>query len=375
MIKPKTRILSSILLIAVMLTMSVVPAFAAPDYADGLSAQNVATEVISQATVWLENNYGEFYNLRNVNADIARVFENDNVIRYTVALSCETMLMIDDVNELPFVKGLNSTIAGRSSQSISSERTAIDSFVNEIDAHIGEYRDLTVDVVIEINKNDNKAPWAMYYKDGMETTLYEIDVLALDANEMYAAGRIAASDIVSAYTESGGRGYSSYNRTNARDYALSWVSSTSVTNCSDCGTTCGILQKRSSWNNTPYPYFSLFMHNDCANFVSQAMSAGGLPQSGTWFRTKNATTQDWGAAWTSVSSMKTWMTDSSRKYWDASTFAACNAGNIVLTSSSHVVMVTLNDTVTHRFTGHTNDRRDYAFSNTSGYLYYTIKTT
>jgi len=373
----KTKhLISSVLLIVAMLVSAAVPALAA-SHQPGNSLDNndsmVASMVISQATVWLEDNYGEFYDMQNVSADIVRVFENDSVIRYTVALSCETMLKFDSVDELPFVRGLNSTLISRNAQS--NERAAIDAYIDEIDANLGEYRDLTVDVVIAIDKADDAAPWIMYYQDGMETTLYEIDVLALDAQEMYAAGRNAASDIVSAYTAPAGRGYASYNRINARDYALSY--SSNPTQCYDHGTSCpdSIVSDRSKWNNSVYPYHSIFMHNDCANFVSQAMSAGGLPESGTWFRTKNVTTQSWGAAWTSVSSMKAWMTDSSRKYWDASTFAACNAGNILLTSSTHVVMVTLNDTVTHRYTGHTNDRKDYAFSNVSGYLYYTIKTT
>lgn len=300
MSKTKTHLISAVLLIVTMLVMNAVPAFAAPYQADDSSDNNdsiVASKVVSQATVWLEDNYSEFYDLQNVNADIVRVFENDGVVRYTVAMSCETMLKFNSIAELPFVKGLNSTLINRSAQS--NEKVAIDAFINEIDAGIGEYRDLTVDVVIAIDKKDPAAPWTIYYQDGMETTLYEINVLALDAQEMYAAGRSAASDIVSTYVAPAGRGYASYDRIAARDYALKWVGSPS--SCYDCGTSCGIMQDRTKWNNAVYPYHSLFMHNDCANFVSQAMSAGGLPESGTWFRTKNVSTQSWGAAWTSVS--------------------------------------------------------------------------
>ena len=370
------HLVPTILLIAALLTMTAVQSFATTHQVNNslVSAENkIVSKVVSQATAWFEDNYGKFYDLRNVDADIVRVFENDSVIRYTVAMSCETLLKYDNVADLPFVKGLNSTLTSRSVKT--NEKTAIDAFINEIDANIGEYRDLTVDLVIAIDKNDTTAPWTMYYQDAMETTLHSIDAIALDAQEMYIAGRNAASDIVSAYGASAGRGYSSYNRINARDYALNWVSSSTISSCYDCGTSCGVLQNRTKWNNTVYPYFSNFMHTDCADFVSQAMSAGGLPESGTWFRTKNVSTQSWGAAWTAVASLKAFMTDNSHKYWDSSTYAACNAGNIVLTSSSHVAMITLNDTVTHRLTSHTNDRRDCSFADSNGYLYYTIKTT
>ena len=117
----------------------------------------------------------------------------------------------------------------------------------------------------------------------------------------------------------------------------------------------------------------MFCHNDCANFVSQAMSAGGLPENGKWFRTKNVQTASWSASWTSVSAMKNYMT--TQGYWSPSNFAMCNAGNILLTSSGHVTMITLNDTVTHCYSGHTNDRRNVSFQNNASYQYYAIKLT
>jgi len=380
--KIRTRLIFSVLLIVTMLMMSAAPTFAtyyqevdSQDSNDGL----VTSSVISQATTWLYDNYGEFYDIQNVNADIVRIFENDDVIRYTVRVSCETMLKCNSVYELPFVKGLYSTLASKSAQS--NEKTAIDTFISEIDADFEEYHGLTVPVVIAIDKNDDTAPRTMYYQNSVLTTLYDIDVLALDSQEMYDAGRSAASDIVSEYTASIGRGYSLYNRTAARDYALKWSSNPST--CYDHGNSCtatpAIKSDRSKWNNTVYPYFSTFMHNDCANFISQAMSAGGLPEDGTngttWFRVKNVSTQSWGTPWTSVSSLKSWMTNSSRKYWDSSTYAACNAGNIVLITSSHVAMVTLNDTINHLYTAHTTDVKDQPLTNNSSYLYYTIKTT
>lgn len=182
-------------------------------------------------------------------------------------------------------------------------------------------------------------------------------------------------NVASYETEAETRGYAKYDRIAARDYALRY-SSNPVQSCND-----GVLEyNRSSsfpdgvnygkWNMEEYPYFSMFCNNDCANFVSQAMSAGGLPEGGKWFRTKNVQTASWGAAWTSVSAMKSYMIE--KGYWSPSNFAACNAGNILLTSSGHVTMITLNDTITHCYTGHTNDRRNVSFKNNAGYQYYAI---
>jgi hypothetical protein len=124
-------------------------------------------------------------------------------------------------------------------------------------------------------------------------------------------------------------------------------------------------------NNSTYPYFDNACHSDCADYVSQAMHAGGIPiDPGKWERLKDGES---GWTWTYIPALKDYMTN--KGYWDSSTYSECNAGNILLTSSSHIVIVTLNDGVTHRYSAHTRDRKDYQFVNASGYAYYTIKTT
>ena len=376
------------ILMAMLLTSALaLNAFAAEESNVSLDEQEDSIIAVEQARKWFVQNHSKFYDMRNVKAELVKTFENSTEIRYTVALSCETKLKVDDMRELPFVKGLyaeRDCITAQAATAAAKEKAtataaAIDVYMSEVtdSAKIGEYSDLTMDIVLVKDKEDLDAPLKMYYQDGMETTLYDIEIMNLDEDEMYEEGRATAHELAATATAKANDavtlGYSGYDREAARDYALRW--SSSPTNCYDDGSSCGILQARYTWNNSVYPYNSIFKHNDCADFVSQAMAAGGLPQGGSWFRTKNVTTASWGAAWTSVSSLKSYMTDSSHKYWDTSTFAKCNAGNILLTSSSHVVMITLNDTVTHRYTGHTNDRHHYEFDHVNGYQYYTIKTT
>ncbi|HZK28580.1 MAG TPA: hypothetical protein VFD00_13675 [Thermoclostridium sp.] len=92
-----------------------------PDGAEAISVEGeslaakhdnkIVNEVIAQATEWLKGNYGEFYDLRNIHADVTRVFDNDSEIRYTVAITCETLLKYDCAEDLPFVQGLKSALA------------------------------------------------------------------------------------------------------------------------------------------------------------------------------------------------------------------------------------------------------------------------
>lgn len=162
-----------------------------------------------------------------------------------------------------------------------------------------------------------------------------------------------------------------YDQIAARDYALKYAENMSTScNCGALNINEGEGVTYSAWNNSVYPYQSTFCHNDCADFVSQALSAGGLPEGGSWFRTKYSTGQNWGGAWTSTSQMKKYMLEND--YWKSGTFANTTAGHICYTSPSHVVLITLNDTVTHRYTGHTNDRHNVIFKDTSGWVYYAV---
>lgn len=101
-----------------------------------------------------------------------------------------------------------------------------------------------------------------------------------------------------------------------------------------------------------------------------ALVAGGIPttegQNGWEFPTDGNPTY----AWHNTGGLKTYMTNNG--YWDNSTFAACNAGNVVYTDSGHVTLCTLNDTITRRYTAHTNDRNNKIYS--SAYEYYVINT-
>ncbi len=335
--------------------------------------------VLEKATNWFVGNYGAFYNIRDFQAEIIRTFDDGAETSYTVAIRCQTQLKADSVEELPFVRGLYDGAAAGTGE-IQSLQAAVDYYAEEVVDFSKDYSALSLDVVVPVDnvkKDVNESQ--LFVRDGMETYLYPVSDFELDAEEMYLAGRQSVDSVSELYAsvQTAG-GYSDYDRIAARDYALTWVGS-SVTSCFDHGTSCETLQDRSKWNNAEYPFHETFTHNDCADFVSQAMSAGGLPENGasgtTWFRVKNTTEAAWGAPWTNVISLVSYMTDSSRGYWSSSTYAACNAGNILRTSSEHVVMITLNDTVTHRYTGHTNDRRDYVFSVNSAYEYYVIKAT
>lgn len=162
------------------------------------NAENVEAEVVTMAKEWLEANYGQLYTLRNVNAKLVRTFETDTEICYTIAMGCETKYKFTKVDEIPFVKGILDQVETKSLSS--AQRAAVKDVISEIeaDALLGEFTDLAVDVVVAIDKtNTDKAAWKMYYQDGIDTTLHDIDGLALNEEELYNSGREAAAEILS----------------------------------------------------------------------------------------------------------------------------------------------------------------------------------
>lgn len=193
----------------------------------------------------------------------------------------------------------------------------------------------------------------------------EIDVcLASDSSSLQAVVPLAAAD--------------NYNRIAARDYA--WQHTAPGygyhQNDPDLGgytpsTTCGhtfydkngnktyVYVDRSFWNTTDYPSCMALghCHNDCACFVSQCMVAGGILPTSDWY---------YGSlTWVSASRLIDFITSNEVGGY-AVTYKTCNAGNIVYWEG-HITLCTLNDTVSHRYTGHTNDRNNSKFSSADAY--------
>lgn len=116
---------------------------------------------------------------------------------------------------------------------------------------------------------------------------------------------------------------------------------------------------RSFWNTTDYPSCMALghCHNDCACFVSQCMVAGGILPTSDWY---------YGSlTWVSASRLIDFITSNEVGGY-AVTYKTCNAGNIVYWEG-HITLCTLNDTVSHRYTGHTNDRNNSKFSSADAY--------
>lgn len=164
--------------------------------------------------------------------------------------------------------------------------------------------------------------------------------------------------------EDGAQARPVYHRVTARDYANAWTSNPT-----------GGKKDVTKWRTTQNPsaVSPLYPANqaDCANYVSQAIYAGGIPKTTAevndldhWFAGPNGCS----IAWENCTAMQYYFTHYG--YWAASDYNCCNAGGIIFLKDQtgkryHVVMCVQNDTVTRLFSAHTNDKLREVYTETS----------
>lgn len=248
---------------------------------------------------------------------------------------------------------------------------------------------LTMDLIFEASYEKGEFSQISLVETHDEDTTEEASLLIpLTSDEMVVQATADINDYLNSEASRtstvGTKGLSTYDRVDARDYAWEhtypgYGVNTSNPNLDgwtaqyDCGHNLNphVYVDRDYWNDDDYSIDTCLAwghcHNDCACFVSQCLVEGGIPMSDDWeYPTDGDPTYDWH----NTGGLKTYMTDEG--YWDESTYSACNAGNVVYTSSGHVTLCTLNDTVTRRYTAHTNDRNNKIYY--SVYECFTINT-
>lgn len=202
---------------------------------------------------------------------------------------------------------------------------------------------------------------------------YDAELLVPEADsKMRANGQTQLQDIISGAVktvlnraEPGGtppEAREVYRRVKARDYANAWTSNP-VHGTKD-------LTKWNTKDNPqvqcpPYPANP---NGDCANYVSQAIFAGGILMTSKeksdachWFAGPHGCS----LAWENCTALHAYFTG--KQYWTHSDLTWCRAGGVIFFKDKsgkryHVVMCVQNDTVTRTYSAHTHDRRCQAYT-------------
>ncbi|WDV48087.1 amidase domain-containing protein [Clostridiaceae bacterium M8S5] len=383
--KTSKKIMSTMLVLVLLITVfSIV-------HAKADNTKIYKDEIEQSVRKVLTDGFSEYYKINNIKIRFDDVVVNNQNIEVNLLATMNTALKVKKVSELPYVKGMLKRI-NLSDFSYESKAKTDEAVVkanknnlkNEQLAKVSKAIDFKFnDLQQYINKSDDNFFYLKITADISNDKIVQNSIKILAENidsfvpikqmlpktslEMEKEGfndiQLVIDSKEKQYLPNL---YSNYDRIAARDYANKW--SSNPTSCKDHGTTCGIRQDRDKWNNSDYPYYNELCHADCADFVSQALHAGGIPMDSTWKRGTPANTS---VAWVNTHSLKKYML-TTKKYWKSSTYASAAAGGILYTSSGHVVLIVKNDTVTRQYSSHTNDTKKHNYSNINGYKYYVL---
>lgn len=393
--KTTKRLLSVMLAILMIFCMALTQPVQAIDSSDEwvLTEQQVI-EAVQPLTMAL----AEYYTIGTLNVIYVSQTTNEN---NTIDLECHVVypmcLKADNVEDLPYVSGMmarsgyetlseckmvlqnaninaESLLSTSATRPIVTETTAVAykmaDFLYDVEESIGEVYNNTYPVIIKLDENgDITDVLGVVYKEVVPLS----DFYPEDADTMFAQGYYHANEIIASASQTVAdlnyAGYL-YYRVDARNYANRWVGDISYNYN-------GVNTKQ----DTRYynPAYRAMTDNDCANYVSQAIHYGGIPQSASWrdWETNEEYNSSYHGAWYNVRWLRNYLLYT-LGIIESSDWTWCNAGGIIMGTEedmTHTMMCVHNDTVTRYYSAHTDD--DYRMPYTSGLtaLYYIFKNS
>lgn len=201
----------------------------------------------------------------------------------------------------------------------------------------------------------NFIPAAQFFK-GLRsvrvTAAQTYDGAAFLAADVSAKGSIAPA-VVS----------SSYSPTLAYQYADTWVKDTTI----PCDSST--VQNNANWNNSQYPNYQNFYCNDCADYVSQCLHAGGIPTTSSW------SYSPYTASWGNVGPLKDYLLNHGYITYEV-TLKNCKCGDPFFFANKttgvleHTVFMVYNDLSIFKYDAHTNDRKRLNWDGTYSLYFY-----
>ncbi len=344
----------------------------------------------------------EYYNIASVELlNMESFYAEDGTVQADCTLLFHMCLKAQSMEELPYIAGMLDAVGvstiedctGEQVQaacesgvargilaaadSISNYDEAAAAIVQEIDGYSDDFgKMIELAFTIRINHTeDGQVSEVLGLGDGGRTFPLE-EYFPEDAAVMKQNGRKNTAEVLSRAAENEltvqPRALAPlYYRVRARDYARTYSSEAAYNQTCPHGNHYINLSKY----NSAYTYYC---HNDCANYVSQAILAGYIPTT--------SGDSGWNVGsyqWRTVTGMRNYFY-ANHFYWTSSNYEKCNAGGIIINQDAkgnyyHVNMCVQNDTVTRAYAAHNADHNNKSYS--QGYwgsdtvLYYQFTRT
>ena len=330
--------------------VSSIPALASEAVNDSV----LASHVLEQVT----NLYSDVYNVSNTKATITNMEYDDNGdLTVTIDASFNRTLKVQSVDDMPYIQGLKAAL---SELTDATEIAVATNYLEEKRMDLNQYIGVPQDTNVELKVNvPSVAPLSASTSDiaiddivyiGMDDEVPASDLAPRSNVEVRQTALDDTAEIISTATvfqprstRAANSTIQKYDRVVARDYARKW-------SCTSSATT-----SHSSCHNPSYTFYD---SNDCANFVSQCMYAGGLPKDSQWYPYSSY----WKTTGGSGNGLRQYVTNNKLFFHSTNQYKACT-GSIInwLTSSGanagHVGLVDQNDTHTMTFCAHTKCRK------------------
>lgn len=363
--------------------------FAAPCRAAALSAgeTNSSMVVAQYLHDWTITGYASAYKDITATIDVSLLSTADAQVTAEALVAVTMTLKDKSVSDIPAIQGMLSSLGmtqydpsvslaaqlpvsqkGLTEQERTQAEAQLKDWYRELSGYINTpftgHLHLTLKGKMLLDGHLDESSVQLLIADGSDLVPAE-SVLPKPAAEREQEGVTHMKEILQATTVSGASPMVSYtyDRIAARNYADTWTSNAP-------GPTYYNTLK---WNLVGYPYSVNYTGGDCVDYVSQALTAGGLPQDSLW---KPYTT-----AWLTLASQSgsflPYMTGKS--YLVASDFTWANAGGlrVFLDDASphapnHIVMITKNDLTTRWYSSHTYDEQCSTYGDQANRSYYIV---
>ena len=359
-------------------------------YAQSLNDNSVNETVYQKAVELLDQGYMEYYNFYDSNATLICRQENQGMVEEYFLLEINVMLKANTVQEIDYYQGVAGYQEERLADIASSLPISTSTTISRDDSHYyADYSEALSEEVAKIYDNLNQYigekqlfifyVLATYDSDNLDT----INILVDDGFEYipviniyppsreelkkngYESLKFIDDSVISIRVNSDDLSITtsaSYKVDDAVSYMKKYTSNPTSCNVhSGCSSYVDTSKYNSSYTTYVGTNNGVAYHTDCANYVSQALNAGGIPTDTKW---KKDTT-----AWVGVSKLTEYMVD--KGYWEETSQLA--VGSIISHSAySHVTMVTSHDGTSYKFSAHTNDRKDVVASTSSSNTFYSV---
>lgn len=316
-------------------------------------SETIIEAAYSELVSNIEYKYGDIYSFDNFTYHVSAIKETDSGLQIDINIIVD-MMLTRHPSESVYIKAMYAAASNIEDVNLAAVVDAqIYNFANEIselyymkpEASVFKY---TIFVprtfTYAVNENNANAYQLCYRTDisANEAIITPIQNFEKIENNTATISSNAAMVINKMCAQSANNVVSlssnvTYDRLEARQYALD--------------------------HGTDVPEFSASngQGSDCANFVSKCLNAGGIPEdtTGKWYRSSNGTTSTCGINW-----MRTGYYDNGGVvpymvnkgyFYEQADESMVFAGSIMYwNNASHVALVTSGDTVTIKYTQHSN---------------------